>query len=213
MEKICPKCGASNKEKTFVGAFCIDCANIKLEPPKKITIHVCKECNRIKIKKKWMPYSIKAIESEIKRLTKGEFEDMVLNINTGELKFVIKVEGNFIEVKKKINIKLIYGLCNKCTGSRGGYYEGIIQIRMKEEKKADTAKIKRIADKLIKAINKESFVSKIVELKEGIDLYIGDKRKAIEILSFFGLKYKRTRKLYGLKKGKRVYRDTFLIRV
>ncbi len=217
MEKICPKCGSSSKEKGFIGPFCSDCTEINVEPPKRIIIYVCKGCDLIRINNRWDPFSLELIEKEIKRKTKGDFDDMTLKIDkenqTGELKYMVWIEGNVIEVKKSIEIKICNDLCRDCSRLNGGYYEGIIQVRG-----LDKNKIQRITDKLKREINKESFISKMVELKEGVDIYVGNKQKAIDAIAELKLKSKRTSTLSGVKKsgpkkGMRQYRDTFLVRV
>ena len=60
-----------------------------------------------------------------------------------------------------------------------------------------------------------AFISKTEEEKNGKNFYIGSKQAAVEISRNIKLKYKatvkRTSKLVGELKGKRVYRDTILI--
>ncbi|MCC7552629.1 60S ribosomal export protein NMD3 [Candidatus Micrarchaeota archaeon] len=217
MEKICPKCGSSSKEKEFIGAFCTDCVKIKIEPPKKIDLYICKDCGLCRLNNKWSPFSLELIENEIKRQTIGNFDNMLLKIDKenqkAELKYIVLIEGNTIQIEKIIELKIHNDLCRDCSRMRGGYYEGIIQVRGENKNK-----IKRAVDKLKKIIEKDSFITKTVELKEGTDIYVGNKKKAIEIMSDLGHKFVRSRTLSGvkktgLKKGMKQYRDTFLIRV
>lgn len=217
MEKICPKCGSSNKEKEFIGAFCLDCTKIKIEPPKRISIYICKDCGACRLNNQWAPFSLDLIENDIKRQTQGNFENMFLELDKenqkAKLKYTVLIEGNRIEVEKIIDFKIHNDLCRDCSRVRGGYYEGILQVRGE-----DKNRIKKTVEKLKKFIEKESFITKTVDLKEGTDIYVGNKQKAIEVMADLGLKYTRSRTLSGvkksgLKKGMKQYRDTFLIRV
>ncbi len=217
MEKICPKCGVSNKNTEFIGAFCINCTKINIEPPNTLDVYICKDCGLCRINNKWSPFSIDLIKDEIKKQTKGEFEEIFLDWDrenqNATIKFLISIEGNIIEVERDIIIKVRNDLCRDCSRLRGGYYEGIIQVRGDNENK-----IKRTVTKLKKFIEKDSFITKTVDLKEGVDIYVGHKQKAIEIMADLGFKFVRSRTLSGVKKsgpkkGMRQYRDTFLVRV
>jgi NMD protein affecting ribosome stability and mRNA decay len=63
-----------------------------------------------------------------------------------------------------------------------------------------------------KALMKTTFISKEDELKEGINLYVGEGKKLLEVIKGFGLRWKTSRKLHGMREGKRLYRTTYLIR-
>lgn len=92
------------------------------------------------------------------------------------------------------------------------YYEAIIQIRPAKEEILNFIK-KRIEER------KGVFVSKIEELKTGVDLYISDQRFARALASklrkTFKGEVKLTRKLHTVSKrtGKKLYRVTVLFRL
>ena len=65
---------------------------------------------------------------------------------------------------------------------------------------------------MAKQIAKNTFIPKVEEMHGGVDIYVGEKKEVAEILMHHGLKAVRTEKLSGEKKGKRLYRSTFLIR-
>ena len=67
------------------------------------------------------------------------------------------------------------------------YYEAIIQIRGDEYTQNE-----EFVNGLINALEKGSFISNIVHLKEGIDLYVGDKMVARSVISSMRLKHKVT---------------------
>ncbi len=200
VERICPKCGASNKDKEFKGNFCIDCY-IEMNLPKlpeKITVYICRECGATKVRS-WEDVDIEsAMESLLKDKKMGKphvrLEDKYAIIKYPEINREFKVR-----VKEKKS------LCDQCARRVSGYYEAIIQVR-------DSYYNEKFIEKLLKNLEKATFISKIVEEKKGIDIYVGDKMIARSILSALKVKPKVTHTLYGVKDGKRVYRTTFLIR-
>ena len=211
-DKICPTCGALSSEKEFVGFFCIDCfaerENIKV--PKKIVIHECKECKRLKITK-WKG-SIRELEEDIASLCKGKYDK--IDVNFGEdLKDCIIIM-HFGKGKRKIilPVEIKRTLCQECSRKIRGYYEAIIQLRYKDKKdKIEKEKTKSLAEKIIKEIEKKTFIALIKKFDYGIDIYIGSTPATYHVLKNLELKYRTSRKLWGEKKGKRLYRITFLI--
>jgi NMD protein affecting ribosome stability and mRNA decay len=65
----------------------------------------------------------------------------------------------------------------------------------------------------MRELTKRTFVSKYVELPEGVDMYAGSKKAVAEVLGVLDLKPKISDKLYGVKDGRRVYRRTYCMRV
>lgn len=203
MEKICPKCGVSSKDVNFKGSFCSFCYNKSNKPselPPKLTIYTCRECGVQKFRD-WNEDSVEAsIISSLKNKKLGYPEIEIL-----ELEVKVKYEN----YDDEISIKLLRknSLCDTCNRRNSNYYEAIIQIRGDEYTQNE-----EFVNGLINALEKGSFISNIVELKEGIDLYVGDKMVARSVLSSMRLKPKVTYTLYTQKDCKRIYRTTFLIR-
>ena len=98
--------------------------------------------------------------------------------------------------------------CVVCARSNSQYFEAIIQIRGD-----DRLKVERMVDILTKRVESRSFIPKIDELKEGIDIYCGSRNEAIAALNAQKLGFVRTEKLAGEKNGKRLYRTTLLVRL
>ena len=210
MVKLCPKCGAASDKKKFVGAFCVDCYPIEIHSPSTITVYRCKDCGNMRLKKEWMQFSIPKIEEYIQKETKGKFEQAVLEFEERKIKYVIKAGSQLFEVERPVRIDFKEELCTQCNWKHGSYYEAIIQLRG-EDGKED--KILRLADKLAKLLTKKTFISKEEHKKNGLDMYIGNKKVVVAVLAELGLKPSRSSSLCGLKEGRRVYRETFLIRV
>ncbi len=206
--KVCPKCGAHSDNTQFVGPLCINCFNPEIKLPTKIKINIGKVTNKIKHRNKWIENSMENINKIIASYVKGNFETVEYNLDSQELTITIDVNETAIVLKRHLVVQLKPILEEHIAKIRGGYFEGIIQIRGKH------SKIPYWSKKLIYALEyKDVSVSKVDDLKEGIDLYITDKKAVPSVLHKMNLKFLRTKSLYGVKDGHRVYRDTFLVRV
>lgn len=203
---ICPKCGAKSTEKQFAGAFCINCHEFKFKLPKRVRIKQCKKCEKVWMGFEWAVYNQKKIEGYIGSKFRGDFEriDYYLDSETAVMYF--KVEGKVHMVDKKFKPEFEIVNCKECSKRSGGYYEAIIQLR------GNKKQIQKWASKLIYILGKKTFVTKVEERKEGIDLFIGNSRAVFELFRELGFKAKISRKLFTQRKGKRMYRTTFAIR-
>jgi len=208
MEKICPRCGNSSGTKRFFGDFCEDCylGNIDLTLPMRIEIPFCKICRKVRAAK-WEELNKKVLESIVKKNAKGNYESFhVLSCggNQYEAVFLVSHGSDYFEVKRKFSLKMNNSTCEECSRETSGYYEAIVQIRGKN--------IDRWATKILKELRTRTFVSKYMEIDEGIDMYVGSRQAAAQVMGIFKLKPKVSDKLYGVKDGKRVYRRTYCIR-
>lgn len=201
MSRQCPRCGAFDDESPFVGSLCREC-HVELNMPtlpRKITIYTCRDCGTEKFKG-WLDQDIPA---EIAYSLKSK----IFGIPK------IRVLDDCIEVAYKgipelFTVPLVRkeSMCDTCTRRHSGYYEGIVQVR------GLYARDDKFRESLLSKLGKATFITKIVELKEGIDIYTGDKMLTRSVLSSLKLKPKLSHTLYGVKDGQRVYRTTFLIR-
>ena len=98
-------------------------------------------------------------------------------------------------------------ICTECSRSSSQYFEAIIQLR------GDPIKVGRMAGMMTNKLEERTFIPKIEELKEGLDIYCGSRNEAIAALNVFKLGFLRTEKLAGEKNGKRLYRTTLLVRL
>lgn len=212
MDKICPRCGAKSGEKKFVENFCIDCFKtyIDVDTPAAVEIPLCRTCGRVKLSGGWSDKNDESIGKFVLKHCDAKYEEAKTKIaddGACEVSFKITAQGATIEVDEKIGIKYTSTLCDKCTRQTSGYFEAIIQLRGSEEK------VSRMRDKLEKAMDRDSFISKVKESDRGVDLYVGSKQVAAEAISAFKLKPKISNKLHGVRDGQRIYRTTFSIRV
>jgi nonsense-mediated mRNA decay protein 3 len=205
---ICPKCGAQEGSKKFIGPFCSDCYFFKIDIPNDIEVHKCKRCGKIKLHGKWIPYSEKKLKEYVEKKFKGEFKSVEFSLEKKEAIFQVEREGSNAEIRKWVGFELRNDICPECNKQSGGYFEAIVQLRGREER---VAKYMRIFEE--KTERHKTFISKMVELKEGLDLYIGSTHAVLAIVKELGLEHKISRTLAGQKQGKRLYRTTFAIRL
>lgn len=214
MIKYCPTCPRSSDEARFIGAFCENCIidGISASIPDTVPITVCRICGKVRTSKGFSSYNPANIAKMIKRELHNECSVSVESIENDRIAhavFTCPVENTTESVKfsKPIKIRMSRQTCMKCIRRKTGYYQAIVQLRGSP---GDVKKMKDSIDRFLE--RRDSFITKIVELRKGVDLYVEDKNK---IKLFFEihdkLKPKRTATLAGIKNGKRMYRHTYYV--
>ncbi len=207
-EKICPVCGAKSGSIQFIGPYCL--AHVPIAPkfPESIEIQKCK-CGRIFIDNKWSLYDEEKVLKYALEKVKGVGEQVAYDLDSGYVTAMIPFKGSLIQVQKNVPLVFRNATCLECSRLSGGAFQAIIQVRSKNHEKAG-----RKAASIAKFLSTKSFVCKEEELKEGFDIYAGERAQAIKALNFFKLGYVRTEKLHGqTKEGKRLFRTTLLVRL
>jgi len=210
LKKVCPICGKN--VEIFLEGICIDCFRNdflkKHKVPEKIEIYQCKYCGKYSITKKYLFENLEnALEHYVNHAIK--FEDFVVKFEN-EIKVY---KDNLLIFSFPINLKIKPFTCKFCSLKNIGYRQAIIQLRTK----FNNIILKEI-EKIVESEKKDfyAFISRIEEKKDGIDVFIGSKNVAYKILRFlegkYSINYKISRKLVGIKKGKKVYLDTISIR-
>ncbi len=189
-----------------------------------VEIKVCPKCERA-YSRKWGDKESALMEAISKNFSHDpEFKISSFEIeDLGENSGIIRIEGEFrgekLSYKLPFELRQKFEVCERCSRLYGGYFESIIQLRAenREIEKDEIERAKRIIDEgLEKADYSTAFVSKIVERKEGIDYYIGDrnlaKKIARKIEETLGGKLTESKKISGRKDGRDIYRTTYSIR-
>jgi len=203
---ICPKCGKSSKEVQFLEAFCVNCYPFNLQLPKNIKIEMCKRCGRMRIKGEWVPYDRKKLEGHVASKARGEFDKVEYDSKSKEMIFTVKKGDETAEIRKPYGYEEVITICPDCSKISGGYFEAIIQLRGNEKKVAKYSKM------LTRMLSNKTFITKSEERHGGTDIFVGSSKEVLGVVSELRLKTKITRKLMGLREGKRYYRTTFAIR-
>jgi NMD protein affecting ribosome stability and mRNA decay len=199
MERVCPTCGTSSEKTHFDGDFCEKCSRISINCPDKVPISQCSVCKKLA--------KYKSTEEGVLAAVKGDYASAKYDVPNAILTVIFKKGGIIIERKKIVEIGIRKEICSDCNKRAGGYYEAIVQIRGKEERMARAIKI------LTEKLERLTFISKVVDRKEGSDLYTGDRKMTAQAIAEAGYKASRSEKLAGERDGKRLYRTSFCVRL
>ncbi|MCX8166651.1 MAG: 60S ribosomal export protein NMD3 [Candidatus Micrarchaeota archaeon] len=209
MKQICPICGRSDVTILPNSNICVNCYNPEIKIKEKLDIYVCPSCDKY-LYGKWKTLNEIAFKKFLKnklKLKNGNIEEFDLNN-----KFItVSMTLNDVKFKttRKVNFNLKKLLCSDCSRKSSGYYEAIIQLRGNNK-----LKLEKKFNKITSGLEKMTFISKIIKLKNnaGYDIYVGNKQKVFELLNKLELRFKTTRKIAGRIDGNDVYRTTFLVR-
>lgn len=216
-EKICPRCGKSSNDVAFIAAFCKDCylQRQPLYTLPELELDRCVKCGRIRLKGFWrdelqLPAYLKEkVRSNhiIQSISTKMHVDPDSKLAHADLQIKVLAEGQSVVLADRLDFRLIRTQCPDCALMSGGYHEAIIQLRGNREK------IERLLPKIIRRLEARTFISKVVEHKEGPDIQVGKKRPALEVLSQLKLEFDTSNKLVGEHQNKRVYRTTACVRL
>jgi len=201
--KFCPLCG--KKTETLMESFCEDCFKEKYDPKfKLIKIKECKVCQRVLQKNKWDKVQIEeVIKKQIKETEKHaqleQIKENQLTINIHGASFIVPFQKEFSS-------------CGICKPSKT-YFEGILQLRDSDKKVIDFAR-----EEIAKVKQKGVLITKEAKQKNGIDLYLTDKKylQALgrKLQEEFGGVLKIAPQLFSMNRqtGKEVYRVNVFFR-
>ncbi|MCD6483287.1 MAG: hypothetical protein J7K83_03405 [Candidatus Aenigmarchaeota archaeon] len=218
LKKICPRCGKESKK--FYNGLCKDCyvKEVFGERLKRnyIVLYRCKICGKYSFNKK---HVFSTLEEAIGHFVRHNKELKISNFKrvyefNGETLKVKWVKDNETFYEREFKIRVKPFKCQYCQMMLSGYRQAIIQLRFNPDNE--------LMDEIFRYVEKRnrsdplSFISKIERTKDGIDMYIGSKKVAYELIklikSKIEIKTRISRRLMGLKDGKRVYLDTITMR-
>ena len=203
---ICPKCGKNSKEVEFLEAFCVECYPFNLKLPKSVKVEICKRCGRMRIKGEWVAYERKVLEEYVASKARGEFDKVRYDSEKEEMIFTVKKGDTSVDVREPFSYERVVMICPDCSKISGGYYQAIIQLR------GDGRKVAKYAKILTRMLQRDTFITKSEERHGGTDIFVGNTKSVLAAVAELGLRAKITRKLVGVKEGKKFYRTTFSIR-
>lgn len=239
---MCPKCGKEKNKDSFTGKVCSDCYmdKRKIIELKIREISLCKKCGREKNKFKWASFSedevIDKIAENIKvDLDEYELQDIELDFYKNKIVANVSVKGKLngksIASREEFNLPLTYQYCEDCYKSISDYFVATVQIRYDHPdeyyieilgKKTLNEYLLKLMNSVIKEQRKEgdflANVQKVEVVKNGLDIYVGSKRQALEFIKaikpIFRYERKDSTSLIGMdKRGKEKIRYTFLVRL
>ncbi len=236
--KFCPKCGKKTDE--LFDSLCRACftKGIKLIDAEKLAIpirvNVCEICGgyfkgkgagkeRTSIGEVVTDAIRKEIRERYGHECKVSVEGLVRNGLKGAENRVIvplrvkaEIKGVEIEERGEIEVSLKRETCERCSRITGGYYAGIVQIRADDRIPADE-ELTMAEEIAYSGLGDADFISKETKLKEGLDIYVSSmecgRRVSRQIVKKLGGGFSESRKLYGRKDGRNIYRVSFSVRL
>jgi len=203
------------------------------------SIQICSVCEAICRKNKWVDKK-EGLEEEMisEMIEEGlEIQRDVKDISWGfslenidkktmhvNCEFEGKARGREVVEKRIVEIKIVREICDICRKKSGGYYSGEIQIRASSRKPTKVEKNRSIeiandvANRRKLLGDRNDFVSKIVEKKEGIDIRIstsklGQKISKSIVEELGGSVSTSETLLSEDRDGNRIYRIAYLVRL
>jgi nonsense-mediated mRNA decay protein 3 len=232
------QCIVCGKDEVFLKNLCKDCFTLKhkfLKIKDKISLTICFYCSTVRIKKSWIEYSSKeeAIKATVVSFIEADGEATDLETDVA-LRFLddhnvhVDINASFNEEGERVNetmstfVNINDGVFDNCSRAVGNYYEAIIQIRASGRPLFEDEK-EEVISEVVSTVGEEGgkdssvFITKVEELKKGIDFYLSSTSTSLGLMKKLAKKYgaitKQTSKLVGRKEGRDVYRTTFLVRL
>ncbi len=118
--------------------------------------------------------------------------------------------------KKEISFKIKTIMCMQCYHRHSGYYEAVIQLRSDSEiiQENKMKKVDNMMNHIVDFTNHiGGFVARLDKKRGGYDIYVSDKNEMSRFFQVRKLKPKISYVLYGLKNGKKVYRNIYLLKI
>lgn len=233
-EGTCLRCG---RHAPLHRGLCLDCFRETSEIfsiPDYLDITVCRSCGALLKGKHWeyggelTEIIEEEVHSSLRELAGVEVSLEEVKISRGgEGLYHVEVSavanfpgGGLIPARKALTLRVAHSLCPRCSRIHGSYYEAIIQIRgggkapLRQEEALDRV-LERI-DQIAEG-DPMTFVTKLVKVRGGWDVYVGRnqsaRRIAQEMHRLYGGEYKVSSKLVGRREGRDLKRFTYLVRL
>ncbi|WP_456477945.1 60S ribosomal export protein NMD3 [Geoglobus ahangari] len=225
------KCASCGRESEYpVCGRCLSARIIPVDVPPVVEVTRCSRCGEYRLDR-WRATSLE--EAVEYHLSKGVRVHEELHVDEIDFEPVGEEVGRYVfrlsgmlrdypysyETFFEVRVRKI--ACERCSRQAGGYYEAIIQIRASNRSLKDE-ELETISEMIAGSVEREhsnprAFISKIEERREGVDVYIGDKRLAQKIARniarAFGAEMKESSKIAGREDGRDFYRFTYLVRL
>ena len=234
-ESFCPKCGEPTDEGLCPRCMVDATEWLVCEP--RVEQVVCPSCGSLRQGSTWTdveqdPADVAATLAMSAVHVHEDVTGLHIEIGTHEPSpnrtvAAVHVRGTLyglaVEDTCRIEIAWKKEQCDRCSRYSGGYYEAILQVRA-AQRKPDAYELEKAADiasaseeELQSAGDRLSFVLKVDEHRDGIDIFVGSQHLADlvsrGIVQELGGKYSTHPKLVGERDGKKLYRVTYAIRL
>ena len=231
---FCIKCGKEAVPGTVFCGECISKGEQLASIPDMVAFELCPSCGKVKKGSSWV--EVKDLQahmlSELRKkvalapgASMNSFSVSGLNSEENSSNVTLNLSLLTHGVKKEeslpIRVRVLGNTCPTCNRRSGHYFESTIQLRAEGRVRYEVIeRVLSYARKLCEEYErseKSFFVSSIKQTRGGVDIELSSNTigaaVAKKIAQRFGSDVVGTRKLFGRKNGKEVYRTTFLERV
>lgn len=232
---FCVECG---REGELIGSLCTECyskKHIQASIPDHVDVTLCAHCSSMETDKGWKDVGSvreaaeRAIEKAISLPKDAKLSELRVKLaerdeRNVEAKVELSITAHGLQFVREIStiVRLKRGSCTECSKQQGNYYEAILQVRgpersLPEDVMRDVQKLIRDRVAAMRRSSRDVFVSKVDEVKGGLDFYFGTipaaRTLARELQESFCAEFKESSSLWGRRDGKDIYRMTFLVRL
>jgi len=214
LQSFCVKCG----KKISKGTLCESCYSTEkhLVFPSRILILRCAKCKKLLFKGHFLEENNelikKLIEAQLQPL-KEEIKKIDFKLIGEKLIISVSFKGKKFKEKKELPVKFQNTICDSCSRIAAGYFEAIIQLRLKE--KNAEKKLKEFLNEISKK-NPLAVIIKEQGTKEKKDFFIGSRKAAKQVVNKlkaeFNAKLLISFKQAGQKEGKLLKRMVYCLR-
>jgi NMD protein affecting ribosome stability and mRNA decay len=213
MIKYCPTCNRSSKDARFVGEFCEFCVIDRVSRGFKAqaSVEYCERCGRIRTNMGHRTFNKETLAGVLSKAlcnSKCTIKVRGYDDKSADVLVTYPVGNDHVMFEKKIALKLVHKICLDCYRKSSGYYEAIVQIRGEKEK------VGLMLQKLKKFLEaRGAFMTKLEGRDNGVDAYTSDKIMTKNFFIFNKLPTKASYTLYSIRNGKKIFRNTYLLRL
>ncbi|MCL4373878.1 MAG: 60S ribosomal export protein NMD3 [Candidatus Marsarchaeota archaeon] len=211
MTKYCPICNRSSDDVKFFGEICAYCTidMLKKKIPSTAKIYTCRFCGRVKAGADYERIS----KASLARALQGQLSTSDCKVSVSDFDIEHRrataefscYEGE-LAFTKEVKLSIEHKTCQTCYRQRSGYYEAVIQLRGSSEA------VGKVLGRLEAYVSRNgAFIAKEEAVRKGYDIYVSDKLVASGFFSYYRLKPLKSYELYGLKRGRKVYRNIYAV--
>lgn len=233
-QMFCIKCGKEAIPGTVFCGECISKGELLASIPDMVAFEICPSCGKVKKGNSWV--EAKELHahmlSEMRRkvvlapeASMSSFTASGLNAEENSSNVTLNISLLTHGVRKEeshpVRVRVLGNTCPTCNRRSGHYFESTIQLRAEGRVRYEVIErvlsyARKLCDEYERS-EKGFFVSSIKETRGGVDIALSSSTigaaVAKKIAQRFGADVVATRKLFGRRNGKEIYRTTFLVRV
>jgi NMD protein affecting ribosome stability and mRNA decay len=212
MIKYCPTCNRSSNEARFIGEFCEFCVADKISASilSSAEVEKCRSCGRIRAPEGFVDMDDATLAAALMKsmhLTDCKLE--VKGVDEKRQSATVRITcgegGDRVSFDKTIHVKFLRTMCQSCYRRSSGYYEALVQLR------GSPRNVETIAESITKFVEaRNGVITRTERVPHGYNMYIVDKELAnAYFMMHRSLSPHRSYKLFGVKKGKRLFRNIY----